>query len=193
MIKVVNVISDTNIGGAGKCVLTFLKYYDKADIDLTVVVPRGSLLIPEIEKLGARYIETDGIADKSLGRDGIAKLKKIFREIRPDLVHSHGCMSARIAARLCGGTKVIYTRHSVFEPSKKISHGMGKLINGAINNATADRIIAVAEAAKDNLTKTGVSEKKITVLLNGVEALSPCGEEEKKKILYKTIEKLLQK
>ena len=79
MIKVVNVISDTNIGGAGKCVLTFLKYYDKADIDLTVVVPRGSLLIPEIEKLGARYIETDGIADKSLGRDGIAKLKKIFR------------------------------------------------------------------------------------------------------------------
>lgn len=182
MIKVVNVISDTNIGGAGKCVLTFLKYYDKADIDLTVVVPRGSLLIPEIEKLGARYIETDGIADKSLGRDGIAKLKKIFREIRPDLVHSHGCMSARIAARLCGGTKVIYTRHSVFEPSKKISHGMGKLINGAINNATADRIIAVAEAAKDNLVKTGVDPKKIIVIQNGVEPLAKLSDGERTKL-----------
>ena len=32
MIKVVNVISDANIGGAGKCVLTFLKYYDKTKI-----------------------------------------------------------------------------------------------------------------------------------------------------------------
>ena len=40
-----------------------------------------------------------------------------------------------------------------------------------MNNFFADKIIAVAEAAKDNLTKTGVSEKKITVIKNGVDSL----------------------
>ena len=61
----------------------------------------------------------------------------------------------------------------MFPPPAKISKGVGKLINGFINNHTADRIIAVAEAAKDNLTATGVDEKKIEVVLNGVDALKP--------------------
>ena len=32
MINAVNIISDKNIGGAGKCILTFLKYYSKDKI-----------------------------------------------------------------------------------------------------------------------------------------------------------------
>jgi len=180
VIKVVNVISDTNIGGAGKCVLTFLKHYDKSKIDLTIVVPKNSLLIPEIQQLGGAYIETDGISDKSLSKQGIGNLKKIFKQIKPDIVHSHGCMSARIAARFYGKCKIIYTRHSVFEPSPKISKGIGKIINGFVNNKTADRIIAVAEAAKDNLTATGVSEEKIIVIQNGVQPLCEISDEQKK-------------
>ncbi len=182
MLKVVNVISDTNIGGAGKCVLTFLKYYDRSKIDLTIVVPRASLLIPEIQKLGGKFVETDGISDKSLGKEGIANLKKIFKSIAPDIVHSHGCMSARIAARLCGKCKIVYTRHSVFEPSRKISKGIGKVVNGFVNNLTADKIIAVAEAAKHNLTQTGVSSKKIVVIQNGVQPLSQIPDDQKKKL-----------
>ena len=50
MIKVLNIISDSNIGGAGKCVLNFLKYYDRKKFAVKVVVPRGSLLKPEIER-----------------------------------------------------------------------------------------------------------------------------------------------
>ena len=182
MIKAINVISDTNIGGAGKCVLTFLKYYDKSKIDLTVVVPKGSLLTEEIKKLGGNCVEIDGIADKSLGKDGINNLKKLFRELRPDIVHSHGCMSARIAARLCGGCKIVYTRHSVFEPSPRISKGVGKVINGIVNNATADKIIAVAEAAKDNLTDTGISASKIIVIQNGVEPLEKLDSDQRLKL-----------
>ena len=29
MLKVLQVSSDTNIGGAGKCILTYLKYFDR--------------------------------------------------------------------------------------------------------------------------------------------------------------------
>ena len=44
MIKVLQVSSDTNIGGAGKCILTYLKHFDKTKIDTAVVLPKNSLL-----------------------------------------------------------------------------------------------------------------------------------------------------
>ncbi len=179
MLKVINVISDTNIGGAGKCILTFLKYYDKSKIDLKVVIPRGSLLKAELEALGAYIIEADGIADKSLSAKGISSLKKIFACYKPDVIHAHAVMSARFAGRLYGKAKIVFTRHSVFEPSKRISKGIGRCVNGFINNTTADRIIAVAEAAKDNIVKTGVNPDKITVIKNGVEPLRVISDEEK--------------
>ncbi len=172
MIKVVEVSSDSNIGGAGKCILTFLRSYDRSKFDVSVIIPVGSKLKPEIKALGTRVYELEDLAEKSLDLKAVSKLKRLFKQIRPDIVHTHASMSARLAAKQCG-IKTVYTRHSVFPPPAKISKGVGKLINGFINNHTADRIIAVAEAAKDNLTATGVDEKKIEVVLNGVDALKP--------------------
>ncbi len=176
--KIIEVSSDTNIGGAGKCLLTLLENFDYEKFEVKAVLPQNSLLKPYIDKMGIEVIEVDGIADKSLDAKAIGKLKKIFKEEKPDLVHTHASMSARIAARMAGA-KVVYTRHSVFPPSKKISQGIGKVINGAVNNYLADGIIAVAEAAKDNLTDTGVDEKKIRVILNGVDGLDKKTESEK--------------
>lgn len=176
MIKVINVISDSNIGGAGKCVLTFLKHYDRQKFDLTIIVPKNSLLVPEIKKLEGKYIEVDGMNNKSLDFKVIKDLKKIFRKIKPDIVHAHAAMSARVAAKF-SGAKIVYTRHSVFEPSKVISKGLGKIVNGFVNNFFSDKIIAVAEAAKDNLVKTGVSDKKIIVIKNGVDYLEKYDDE----------------
>lgn len=182
MIKVFQVSSDTNIGGAGKCILTFLEHYDREKFDMTVILPRNSLLREPVEKLGVRVIEADGINERSLGREGIKSLKKIFKTEKPQIVHTHASMSARVAAKLCGGCKIIYTRHSVFEPSPKISKGLGKIINGAVNSFLADRIIAVAEAAKKNLTDCGVPDKKIQVILNGIKPVEPISEAEKEEV-----------
>ncbi|MFQ7291533.1 MAG: glycosyltransferase family 4 protein [Monoglobales bacterium] len=179
--KIIEVSSDTNIGGAGKCLLALLENFDYSSFEVKVVLPKNSLLKPHIDKLNIPVIEVDGIADKSLDAGAIGELKRIFKAEKPDLVHTHASMSARIAARQAGA-KVIYTRHSVFKPSKKISQGPGKLINGMINNYLADGIIAVAEAAKDNLTDTGVSAKKIRVILNGVDALKETSESDKSQL-----------
>ena len=178
-IKVIEVSSDTNIGGAGKCLLTLLENFDYNTFDVKVVLPKNSLLKPHIDKMNIPVIEVDGIADKSLDFAAVKELRMIFKRERPDIVHTHASMSARIAAKQAG-TKVVYTRHSVFEPSKKISRGIGKVINGMINNHYADSIIAVAEAAKDNLTDTGVKESKIKVILNGVDGLTPVSTDEKR-------------
>ena len=126
-------------------------------------------------------IEADGINERSLGKEGIASLRKIFKKEKPQIVHTHASMSARVAAKLCGNCKIVYTRHSVFEPSPKISKGIGKLVNGAVNSFLADRIIAVAEAAKKNLTDCGVPNQKIQVILNGIKPVEPLEEEEKQK------------
>ena len=181
MRKIIEVSSDSNIGGAGKCLITYAQNYDRSKYDVIFLIPKGSLLKPELENAGAKVIEAVNISDKSLDFKAIKELKKIFKQEKPDLVHAHASMAARIAAKRTG-VKVVYTRHSVFEPSPKISKGIGKKINGAINNYFADGIIAVAEAAKENLIQTGVSEKKIRVILNGVNALSETSSEEKEKI-----------
>lgn len=169
-IRVVQISSDSNIGGAGKCILTFLKNYDRERFEVFAIIPKGSLLKPEMEKTGIKIYEAEGIAEKSLSLGGIKEILKLLKTIKPQIVHTHGSMSGRVAAKLAGA-KVVFTRHSVFEPSARISRGLGKAINGFINNITADKIIAVAEAAKENLVKTGVSPKKITVILNGVNPL----------------------
>ena len=180
MIKVVQITSDSNIGGAGKCILTYLEYCNKEKFDLSVALPKDSLLKPFAEELGAKVYEIDCEGDKSLSMENIKAYRNFLRELKPDLVHTHGNMSARIAARL-EKIKVVFTRHSVFEPSPKISKGMGKIINGKVNDLTADKIIAVAEAAKKNLTDTGVDESKIKVILNGVKALEERDTEEKRR------------
>ena len=179
--KIIEVSSDTNIGGAGKCLLALLENFDYNKFEVKAVLPKNSLLKPHIDAMGIPVIEVDGIADKSLDWSAVGALKRIFKEEKPDLVHTHASMSARIAAKLAGA-KIVYTRHSVFPPSKRISRGIGKIINGAVNNFLSNGIIAVAEAAKDNLTDTGVSDKKITVILNGVEGLKPVSDAEKAEI-----------
>lgn len=173
MIKVIEVSSDSNIGGAGKCILTFCKHYDRSRFQVIAVLPENSLLKPELGKLEIPIREVPHLAEKSLDLKAIRHLRRLFQEEKPDLVHTHASMSARIAAKSLG-IPVVYTRHSVFAPSKRLSTFPGKQINGLINNMTADSIIAVAEAAKENLTDTGVSGKKIQVILNGVEPLKDC-------------------
>lgn len=184
MIKVIQVSSDTNIGGAGKCILTYLKFFDRENFDISCVVPEGSLLVPLMEEKGVQVFQINSMKDKSFDTKAIKELVKIFKKEKPDIVHAHASMSAKIAAKL-SGCKVVYTRHSVFEPSPRISKGIGKALSGFANNLTADKIIAVAEAAKDNLTATGVDERKITVLLNGVEPLLEVSPEEKTKLKEK--------
>lgn len=176
MIKVLNIISDGNIGGAGRCVLNFLKYYDRKKFAVKVVVPKGSLLKEEIEKLHTKVIEFDGTADKSFDVKTIGKLNHIIKRENPDVVHAHGILSARVAGRLCG-KKVVYTRHSVFPVSPKIQKGLGRIANKYINEFLADDIIAVAEAAKENLTDGGIDGNKVKVILNGVEAVKPVSAE----------------
>ncbi len=177
MLKVFNVTSDSNIGGAGKCVLTYAKYHDRSKIALRVVIPEGSLLEPALKSLEVPYFSLPDYADKSLSYKGILGFYKLFRKEKPQIVHTHGSLSARIAARLAGVPKIIYTRHCVFDPKPFLTTPVGKWISRLTTKLFTDKIIAVAEAAKENIIAEGVYPEYITVVKNGVEPLSPASEE----------------
>ncbi|MDP4117989.1 MAG: glycosyltransferase family 4 protein [Bacillota bacterium] len=179
MIKVLNIISDSNIGGAGKCVLIFCENYDRTKIDLTVAVPQNSKLKPEIERRGVKVMEVPFISDISFSVKGVKALMKIIKEVRPDVVHTHASMAGRIAARLSGVKKIVYTLHCVYEPSAKMKSPAGKLLNKTVSKLFTTDIVAVAQAAKDNLTAVGINQNNIRVILNGITPLVPLSEDEK--------------
>lgn len=177
MIRVLNIISDTNIGGAGRVILNYLAYADKSRFETHVAVPRGSLLTPRLRKLGAQVHEVDGIADKSLDLKSLGTLKRLIRKVDPDIVHTHGALTGRIAGRQCGKA-VIFTRHSAFPVPEYLKKGPGRWANKLINEHYADRIIAVSPATAENLTDGGVSPKLIEIAMNGVEPVKKRSVEE---------------
>lgn len=173
MIKVLHILTDTNIGGAGTLLINYLKNFDRERFLIKVILPKNSLMKNRVESLGYEVIEMENSADKSMDIKGIFELMKIFGKEKPDIVHTHSSMSGKIAAFLVGVKSRIYTRHCAYDPPKMLTSFPGKQINGFVNNTLSTHIIAVAEAAKENLTDTGVDAKKISVIINGVEPLSP--------------------
>ena len=177
MIKLIHVITDTNIGGAGVWVLNFLKAFDRKKYDVGVALPTDSLLTPRIKELGINVYEVSDIADKSFSKEGTSEFLKLFREIKPDIVHCHASLSARIASKLLG-IKTVNTRHCLEEKKS----GIKKKVYSFINNSLSDIVIGVSKATCDNLLECGTKRKKVRLIYNGVEPLKEYSEDEKQQI-----------
>lgn len=178
MIRILNIISDTNIGGAGRVILNYLRYADRNKFETLVAIPRGSLLKPLLEEAEVTVYEVDGMADCSYASQDVKALQALIRRVKPDLVHTHGALSGRIAAKRCH-VPVVYSRHSAFPVPAKLKYPPGRWVNKLLNEHYADHIIAVSPATRDNLTEGGISPKKITVVMNGVAPVSPISDGEK--------------
>ena len=109
----------------------------------------------------------------------VGEIKRIIKDWHPDIVHTHSSFSGKLAAYLTGVPCRFYTRHCAFPQPKKLTTFPGKQLNGLINNVLSTDIVAVAQAAADNLTETGVDKRKITVIINGVEEMRKTGENER--------------
>lgn len=179
MIKVLNVISDTNIGGAGTVLLSVLRHIDRSRFDMVIALPGGSRLTEKINALGFRTVAAYCQPDKSYEGAAVSEYRSIIKREKPDIVHTHASLSARIAAFREHIPVRIYTRHSVFDATHMQTAFPYKQISGFANNYLSTRVIAVSEAAKENLIETGVSAKKITVIVNGSEPMREVSDTEK--------------
>ena len=172
MTKILHVISDTNIGGAGRLLLGYLNSYSRDEFENTVLLPENSMLTPRIRALGIPLYELKSQGDKSFDFAAVREIKKHIKALNPDIVHTHGSFSGRIAAKGCK-KPIVFTRHSAFLPGSRLTKGPGKWLHKTLNERYADRIIAVSPICKQALTMGGVNGDIIDVIFNSVPPIAP--------------------
>ncbi len=179
MIKVCQVLTDTNIGGAGRYLLNYLKYFDREKFKVSVVIPENSDLLEFISAYqDVDIYEMPYMADKSYDKRCVSALLDLFNEHSFDILHTHASLSARIAGKKAKIKAIISTRHCI-ESKDKFPLS---LVKSFINNRLCDYYIAVSDAVFDNLKECGIRQSKIKKIYNGVEPVEMLDAEKKKTI-----------
>jgi len=174
-LKVLHVITDTNIGGAGRYLLYLLPQPAFRDVDIAVACPDGELSV-RLEAAGIRRLNISG-RDISFSPRLTRELAALVKAEKPDIVHTHGSLSGRIAARM-RKIPVVYTKHGqVRTPDRRgiASSQAGpftRLVNRVATRVLADRVIAVSDRVRKELEDSGIQPSMITVIPNGID-LSP--------------------
>lgn len=163
MIKILYVISDKNIGGAGVLICNLLAHLDRTRFCAAVALPYGSQLRERLLNCNVQIRELEHPVD----RGSVASVREMMRVIRlvdPDIVHANAAVSARIAGQLCG-KRTVHTRHCYFPIPK--GGGVAHLVRNLGNRSLSDLAIATSESAAENLRDLGFPSRQIRVILNG--------------------------
>lgn len=181
--KIVEAISDGNIGGAGILLISRLKHSDTERHHYHVILPEESALRERLKTIPVRVWTIRGGMDRSFSWRALFQYLSLLRQIRPDLVNCHGNLSCRIAATLCGIPCRLYTRHCAYDVPMWQTQFPGKWLIGWIQKILSTHVIAVAHAARENLLQMGVPASRISVIINGSEALPGLSDTEKQGLL----------
>ncbi len=155
-IRVLHLLTDANIGGAGVMLAHIINGYNRSRYEMTVALPKGSRL--------RAYLPADcAIIDLPPTLHG---LQKTVKDCACDIVHTHACAKGQIAAyRL--GIPCVATRHCVNAPHPILRKGLMHL-----PPFVHTHWIAVSDAAADSLAKEGVQKSRISVVKNGIPPLA---------------------
>ncbi len=174
--RVLHVISDENIGGAGVLLCTLLRNFDPERVQSVVALPKGSLLLRRIRELEIPVRQLKHPSDR-LSLSSVGEVGRILREEGIDLVHANAAISARLAGRMYG-VPVLHTRHCCFPPSGALRFPPLRHAAGMLNRSLSDHVIATADAAAENLISLGVPKEKISVIINGSDPVRTVSAEE---------------
>lgn len=170
-INILQVSSSKVFGGAEEHLRTLVKYLDKKSFDVAIAVPGGGCAdVLMEEKMRVIPYEVHCKYDIK----AVFKLKKIIKEEKTDIVHSHdrrADLMSSVAARLAG-VKVVTTIHDKInmnergERSRCLSSSMYRFI---LRNGF-EKIITVSEATKrDVIQQTKCSSDKVIHIQNGMD------------------------
>ena len=168
--KVLHILTDTNIGGAGRCVLSLADWESNSRFKggMEILLPNNSALKPEFEKLSIPVYEADYLNERSFDFRAIESVKKVIKQANPNIVHTHAALSGRIAARLFSRAKIVSTRHSMYDLQPRDKRVGRRFVTRVINGLFSHAIIAVSPAVEEYLKALGAPAKKIRMIFNGV-------------------------
>jgi glycosyltransferase involved in cell wall biosynthesis len=164
MTKVLHVITDTNIGGAGRYLLNLLSYGDPSRYEMEVACPGGGELQRQIEAQGVKVFELEG-GEKSFRWSDIRQVRHIIAQGKFDIVHTHASLSGRIAGKV-SGCQVVFTRHGVGHVNKGPVHRCAAKIT---TKMFTDAVIAVSRAVKVSMIEMGFPAGMIKTIHNGID------------------------
>jgi glycosyltransferase involved in cell wall biosynthesis len=179
--KIVHVITRSILGGAQENTLYTVEGQQRAGHDVTLVTgpavgPEGELLARAMRSGARIVVEPNLVRAVNPWRDARAyfRLKRMFRESRPDVVHTHSSKAGvlgRCAARRSGVPVVVHTIHGLpFFPYQS------RLVNRfyvALERRCAritDRIISVADSMTAQALAAGVgAPEQFRTIYSGLE------------------------
>lgn len=166
--RILEILSDTNRGGAG----VYLEHYcanRSPDVEVIVALPQQAAMAERLRATGAHVVECSLKGDVSYDREDVRVLKVCIETFRPDIVHTHGSLSGRAAARSVGRCKTVYTKHTLSQPAG----GLRRQLAALADNRVTDAAIAVSQTGVQNLLDLGLKRDKIHLVYNGIEGLQP--------------------
>ena len=169
MKRVIYVLTDNNIGGAGRWLLNLLRCLDRTRYEAKVLLPEESALRARVEELGFETLCVDGMRDASWDRASLAGMTALFHVERPDIVHIGASLTARLAARRARVPAIVVTKHCAAEPCG----ALGRCKRRLVDTLAADKVVAVSRAVGEQLAAAGTPREKLCVICNGIMPVPP--------------------
>ena len=177
-LKILHVLSDSNVGGAGILLENLLRH-STLRANTAVVLPRGAAMAARYEALSVRVLPILTCADRSFAPRDLPVLLACLREECPTVVHTHGSLIGRVAATLSGVPVRLATRHCAYPVTGLAACPPMQLIRRAAHGLLSTGTVATAHAAEENLRRLGIPSRSIYMIRNGAEPLPLLGEAEK--------------
>ncbi len=178
MYKIIHVISDKNIGGAGILLLNLLRHTDRTRFSPLLVLPTDSLLLPRARALGIPCVTLPRGGDRTFALAALLPLFRLFLREKPDVIHTNASLSARVAALPFRAVKVD-TKHCCFPPTPRQTSAPARLLFRAFERIGNVFYIATAEAVRENLALRGSACDRLAVICGGAERALTLDDREK--------------
>jgi len=174
-IKVVHIISNLSIGGAQLLLYDIIKNLKNQNLEIVLITIDSGFYIEKFEEAGIKVIDLKlkGLVNPLI----FFKIKKIVKNIQPDIVHTH-LLKADFYGRLVAKSlkvPIIFSTCHNDSTIHKLDTGGKKNIFDRIDNWVIDftdsYIIAISEKVKQFLIKRKNEQlsKKISVIYNGID------------------------
>ncbi|MBE7011639.1 MAG: glycosyltransferase family 1 protein [Ruminococcaceae bacterium] len=151
-IKVLHIISNFSSGGAERVLLGYMKdLKDDPEVELYALAlgkNMGSIFDNEIEKLNLN-VKYANISGKFVALKRMRAIRKMVKEIKPDIIHSHLRLVpfATFSTLFCGKLKRIHTIHTV--PEVEHAGKLGRVMDICYRHMNVLPICLNRELAKD--------------------------------------------
>jgi glycosyltransferase involved in cell wall biosynthesis len=178
--KVAQLVTLSEMGGAQKHVLLLSRELKKKGYDVTVFTSAGGKLIENIKESGMEVVLVpDMVREINPAKDMKAMmfLCRAFKEGGYDIVHCHSSKAGilgRIAARLAGVKRIIYTAHGfVFNEPMSVLKMYIYVNIERIGAAFGNKVIAVSRKDCDTAIENRITRRdKLVYVPNAIPEIS---------------------